>query len=375
MPPVKVLFLVNTLRVGGFERDVVTLCEHIDLNRFQPEVWVLCGGGQFEERVLKAGIRLRNFGRKSSRSALFAYRLAYAISRSQSKLIHAFLPTIATYAALARTCFGVQSPMVLSIGQSQAVTAERCMFRWCSYTFDWLIANSHSAAELGRALGFSANRLSVIPNGHPIDTRPAPINRRTVRASVGVAQDERMLLCVGRLIDTKRVTDAVAALHLLGGGIPAKLVIVGDGPERDSLENEVANAGLRQKVVFAGQRTDVGELLQAADAFVFPSETEGLPNSLIEACLAGLPIVACNVRGVSDVVKHGETALLVSPRSPTDLAAAIRRLLANPAEASRLATAAQNRARSSYGIDQSLNALYDVYETLLNLRNRRAKEP
>jgi glycosyltransferase involved in cell wall biosynthesis len=365
MAPVKILFLVNTLRVGGFERDVTMLCEHIDMKRFRPEVWVLCGGGQFEDRVLTAGIRVRDFGRRSSRNPVFACRFAYAISRSRAKLIHAFLPTIATYAALARTCFGVRSPMVLSIGQSQTIAFERWMFRWCSRTFDWLVANSRSAAELGQSLGFSPNRISLIPNGHDIDSQPSAINRKAVRASVGVAEDERMLLCVSRLVDTKRVADAVAALDLLGDS-RAKLVIVGDGPQRAVLEDEVARRALKQKVVLAGQRNDVPNLMQAADLFLFPSETEGLPNALIEACLAGLPAVACKVRGVVDVVTDGESAVLVPPRHPADLASAIRNLLANPAEASRLAASAQSRARRNYSIDQSLSALYDVYERLLD---------
>jgi glycosyltransferase involved in cell wall biosynthesis len=118
-------------------------------------------------------------------------------------------------------------------------------------------------------------------------------------------------------------------------------------------------------VEFAGQRSDVADLLRAADVFVFPSETEGLPNALIEACLAGLPVVACDVPGVADVVKSGETAILVPPRCPADLAAAVRRLLSSPAEARRLAATARRHAQQSYSIEQSLLALYDVYDRLL----------
>jgi glycosyltransferase involved in cell wall biosynthesis len=255
--------------------------------------------------------------------------------------------------------------MVLSIGQSQTVRVERWMFRWCSRTFDWLVANSRSAAELGVSLGFDPERTSIVPNGHQLDRYQQNINRQSVRATVGVQPDEYMLLCVGRLIDTKRVCDAVDALHVLGAGVPAKLVIVGDGPQREALKGQVSKLGLGGQVVFAGQRNDVPDLLQAADFFVFPSETEGLPNSLIEACLARLPIVACRVGGVVDVVKNGETAILVSPRSPGELAAGLRRLLRDPVEADALAGAAQSHARQSYSVEQSLNALYDVYERLL----------
>jgi glycosyltransferase involved in cell wall biosynthesis len=366
MAPSKILFVVNTLRVGGFERDVATLCQHIDLNRFQPEVWVLIGGGEYEAQVHASGVKLRNLGRKWARSPLFAWKAAREFSRCDADVIHAFLPSIASYMALARMWFGVRQPMVLSIGQSHASRRDGWMFRWCSRKFDWLVANSRSAEELGRSLGFSPERISVIPNGHEIDRYAGNVDRDTIRARVGVQPHEPMLLCVGRLVDTKRVSDAVAALDLLGDSSRAKLVIVGDGPERGALNNEVNRRGLQKKVVFTGQRTDVPELLRAADVFVFPSETEGLPNSLIEACLAGLPVVACDVPGVADVVKDGETAILVPPRHQTELAAAVRRVLTEPVVASRLAAAAQSLARNRYSIDQTLHGLYDVYDRLLN---------
>jgi glycosyltransferase involved in cell wall biosynthesis len=365
MPPAKILFVVNTLRVGGFERDVAALCQHIDLDRFQPEVWVLSGGGEFEDQVQASGVKLRNLGRRWARSPLFAWKAAREISRCDADVIHAFLPAIATYAAMARTLFGVRQPMVLSIGQSYTGPGERWKFHWCSRTFDWVVANSRSAEELGRSLGFSPDCISVIPNGHEIERYCESVDRIAIRATVGVQPDERMLLCVGRLVDTKRVIDAVAAIDLLNDSVKAKLVIVGDGPERAALENEVQKRALQQKVILAGQRADVADLLLAADVFLFPSETEGLPNALIEACLAGLPVVACDVPGVADVVKDGETAILVPRRRPADLAAAVRRLLTNPAEAGQLAAAAQKRARESYSIEQSLSALYDVYERLL----------
>ncbi len=370
--PAKVLFLVNTLCAGGAERNVAALCERIDQNRFLPEVWILCGGGEFEDQVRCSGIQLRNLDRRWARNPLFACKTASEISRCDADLIHVFLPSIAAYAALARTCFGVRQPMVMSLGQSRTAPIERCIFRWCSCTFDWLVANSPSAKELGQSLGFATNRISLIPNGHHIDRYQSCIDRRSVRESLGVGLEERMLLCVGRLVDTKRVIDAVVALELLGESSRAKLVIVGEGPERGALVDEVSGRGLSQRVVFAGHRSDVSHLLQAADLFVFPSETEGLPNALIEACLAGLPIVACSVRGVTDVVQEGETALLVPPRSPAALAAAMRRLLLDPAEARRLGTEARARAQESYSIERSLSALYDVYDRLLDSRRPRA---
>jgi glycosyltransferase involved in cell wall biosynthesis len=370
--PHKLLFLVNTLNVGGAERNVALFCRHIDRSRFEPEVWVLRGGGQFEDRVKRTGIRIRNFDRRWARNPWFALKMAREISRSDAELVHAFLPSIAIYGAFARRWFGLRQPLILSLGQAHAGRTERWMFRTCRRPFDWLIANSRSAQELGKSLGFAADRMSLIPNGHEIDEYQRVIDRERIRASVGVGLQERMLLCVGRLIASKRVCDAVAAMELLQE--PAKLVIVGDGPERGALRADISRRGLNGKVVLVGERSDVADLLLAADYFLFPSESEGLPNALIEACLAGLPIVACHVGGVSEVVMDRETALLVPPRNPPALAAALRRLLTDRGEAERVAAAAQARAKKRYAIEQSLNALYDVYDRLLCERQRGAQE-
>jgi glycosyltransferase involved in cell wall biosynthesis len=366
MSPARILFLVNTLQMGGFERDVGTLCEHIDRKRFWPEVWVLHAGGQFEDRVMRTGIRVRSLGRGWSKNPLFAWKAAREISRSQADLIHAFLPTIGTYAAWARMWFGVRQPMVLSIGQSKASLSERWMFRCCNRAFDWLVANSRSAASLGQSLGFSPQRTSLIHNGHPLDRYRRIVDRQRVRASVGVQSHQRMLLCVGRLVESKRVCDAIAAVKLLRQQLPVRLIVAGDGPERSALEKQVNALQLEESVLLTGNRNDVTDLLLAADVFVFPSETEGLPNSLIEACLARLPVVACRVGGVVDVVHDGESALLVPPRDPAGLAAAIHRLLSHSDEADRLAAAAQKHAEESYSVEQTLNALYDVYESLID---------
>jgi hypothetical protein len=99
--------------------------------------------------------------------------------------------------------------MVLSIGQSSVGRSDRWMFRFCSRRFDWLVANSHSAAELGKSLGFAPGRISIIPNGHEVNPGQAVVDRERTRASLGVGTHERMLLCVGRLIDSKRVCDAI----------------------------------------------------------------------------------------------------------------------------------------------------------------------
>jgi glycosyltransferase involved in cell wall biosynthesis len=363
--PAKVLFLVNSLRTGGTERNAALFCRRIDRTRYEPELWTLCGGGEFEQDVVRAGINVRNFERRWSRDPLFAWRMAREISRADADFIHAFLPTIGAYAAFAKSWFGVRKPMILSIGQSESQGFDRWKLRRCGRTFDWFVVNSKSAAELARTMAFPVDRTTIITNGHELSRYEVAIDRQVIRAALGVKAHEQMLVSVGRLIPSKRVVDAIEAVAILAASLPVKLVLVGEGPERAQLEAQVSRLGLSDRVVFAGQRNDVIDVLRSADIFVFPSESEGLPNALIEASLAGLPIVACQVGGVVDVVHHEASAVLTPPRSPGDLAAAIRRLLSDPSFAAGLASAAQGHSRRTYCIEQSLNALYHVYERVL----------
>lgn len=142
------------------------------------------------------------------------------------------------------------------------------------------------------------------------------------------------LLFVGRLDVVKGVAvlfDAVAAL--LADGVDAHLTLVGDGPGRADLERRTRELGISGSVEFAGYRAqdEVQEHLRAADVFVLPSFAEGVPVSLMEAMAVGLPVVATNVGGVTELVRHGENGLVVAPGDADLLGRALADLAADPA--------------------------------------------
>ncbi len=367
MPRRKVLLLINTLRIGGWERDVTSICRHIDRSKFEPEVWLLHAGGEFEVPVREAGVKIRHLNRQWARSPGFAIRAAWQISRTDADLIHVFLPAIGFYAALARTLFWLRKPMVLSMGNTNTQPRERPLFYWFKQVFAGVIANSESVKAMLVDMKFDPARISIVPNGHDLQRYQAPFDRLAIRQQFNVAADEKMILYLGRLVDSKRVTDAIAAMPaILSAGHNVKLVIVGQGPEQPALESQVAALGIAERVVFAGPRNEVVDIQRSADLFLFPSETEGLSNSVIEACLAKLPIVACAVPGVIDVVTHDEQALLVPPRRPDLLADAVHKQLANPTRATARAEAAHQHATHSYSIAQFISGYQAVYEQLLN---------
>jgi glycosyltransferase involved in cell wall biosynthesis len=369
MTPRRVAYFINTLDRGGTQRNVAMLCQHMDRTRYQPQIWTLRPGGEFEEVVRAAGVEVHCLGRSGSYDPRFALSAARRIARFDVDLFHVFLPAIMFYVGLSRLVFRAKQPVVYS----EPATSRSHPWLWPMQS--WLLrtqgsgfaANSSSSRDFLAGQGVPKEAIRIIPNGHDSARFNQPIDRDAARASLGLGADDRLAIFVGRLIETKRVCDLVEGVRQLGAARGRLRVgLVGDGPCRQELERQVLQAGLVDVVQFMGERSDVPALLQSADLFVFPSETEGLSNAVIEAALAGLPIVGCDVGGVNDVIADGREGLLVPPRDPAALAAAIQRYLEDPKFATSQGQAARNRASQAYAVENTLAKIYELYDQVLS---------
>jgi glycosyltransferase involved in cell wall biosynthesis len=189
--------------------------------------------------------------------------------------------------------------------------------------------------EIAVGWGLDAVKVSVLPNPAPaVPDLPA---REEQRAALGL--EAPLLAFAGRLTVQKQLGVALEALAALED---VRLAILGDGPERSTLERRAHELGLNGRVRFlgGGGRDDVLRLFRAADAAVLPSAWENFPHTVVEALAVGTPVVATAVGGVPEVVRDGENGLLVPPGDPEALAAAIRRLLGENALRERLSSAA-----------------------------------
>lgn len=213
----------------------------------------------------------------------------------------------------------------------------------------WLMDDTRKQARLHRALrpvhrvitvsdaqrrtyervGVPSSLMTTVPNG--IRARGAGPGRDAARAALGLSPDGPVVLTVGRLTVIKGQRYLVAAVPALVERFPdLSVVLVGDGHLRGELAAQTADLGVERAVRLAGHRSDARELLDAADVFVLPSRSEGMPLAALEAMDAGLPVVATDVIGTSEVVVHGRTGLLVPSQDPAALAEALAALLADP---------------------------------------------
>ncbi len=240
---------------------------------------------------------------------------------------------------------------------------ERLAARWC----DRIVTVSHFHRDWALELGIgNLHKVLAIPNGIPKKrtepTRPAA----QVRGELGVAPDELVILSTGRLATQKGLEDLIDAVPLLNEGLHCsfRVLLAGEGDLRSDLESRIKNLGLQEQVIFLGFREDIGDLLAASDIVTLPSLREGLSIALLEAMAAGKPVVTTTIGSNCEVLHHGETGLLVPPRSPQKLAEALSILGRDEAFRKRLGLRAQQVYRELYTLEHMLQAYQAMYETL-----------
>jgi glycosyltransferase involved in cell wall biosynthesis len=194
-----------------------------------------------------------------------------------------------------------------------------------------------------------AQPMAVIPTGiDPQLFRPQQ-TRTEVRVALGTPQNARVVLWVGALSREKRPDRLLRVVRRLATGDADLMAwVVGDGPLRSDVGRLADSCGLRGRIHLLGQRADVPDLMQAADVLLLTSDTEGTPRVVLEAGLAGLPLVAPRVGGVPELVDDEQTGLLAEPGEEEELARLSRRILDEPSLASRLGQRARDRTLESY---------------------------
>ena len=228
---------------------------------------------------------------------------------------------------------------------------------------DAVIAPSQACRTELLGAGFPPERIRIIANG--VDTSMF----RAQPAGLQPFGQGPAVVYTGRLIEAKGLLDLLEAWPLLLREVPsAHLFIVGCGPLEAELRRRADQFPLADRVHLTGYATDVRPFLQRADAFAFPSWAEGLPNALLEAMAMGLPCVATDIGPIRDAATNGEEALLVPVKSPQVLAAALTRILTEPAFAARLGRAARKRVEAEFSLERNVDALEALYRELTSRR-------
>ncbi len=217
-----------------------------------------------------------------------------------------------------------------------------------------------------------AARSEVLHDGVELSELPDEAARSAGRAALGLPSAVPAVAIAGQVAEIKGIWEFIAAAEQIClRSVPATFVVLGDdlkgqGRLRESVEERIRSAGLMDRFKFLGFRRDAPRLIPLFDIVAVPSHVEPLGNATLEAMAAGRPVVASRVGGIPEMVVHGETGLLVPPKSPDALASAIESLLRDPIRRDAFGAAGRRRARDVFGLERHAARLQEVYDRALS---------
>jgi glycosyltransferase involved in cell wall biosynthesis len=377
---VRVLYLHGFGRVGGTERAVLRLVEVIRQWNVEPLlVWPRRDGAVL--RLQARGIRvalLKVFRWRGVLSAgllpLFLVRLRRIVDESEIDCVHVNNYRSAPFGQLVSRWAKV--PWVCHV--RELITGERAR-RYRLRSSDASIAVSRAVADALVEAGVAAGTIAVIHSGVPLAEPLDPEEVLALRRSLRIAPHDPVIGIVAHVLPHKGYDDLVQSLALIRKALPhIRCLIVGEAPRRRyhrDLLDLAGRLGVGDRLTWVGFREDVSRLLQAMDLFVLPSHTEGLPLTILEAMAASRPIVATAVGGIPEVVRDGETGILVPPGEPGRLAEAVLRLLGAPEQARRMGELGRTRAESDFTLAAEAERTSMVYRRVLDARSTAPAVP
>lgn len=356
----RVLFVINDLSRAGAETQLVALALALDPARHEVAIVLLKERNQFAAELGARGIPVTPLRRRGFWDLGLPLRLSRAIQAFEPDIVHASLFLANLMAALVARDAGAPA-LVLSQRCSYEETlgpSLRRLARWSHGRADHVIVNSRAAWKEEVDAGFPPARLATIANG--VECSGGGVTR----AALGLPEGP-LVVAVGTLDAVKGHRHLLEAWPEVRRAIPsAQLVLVGDGPLREELPRRAAGLGLGDSVRFLGFRSPARPFAAAADVFVLPSLTEGMPNAVLEAMCLGRAIVASRVGGVPELIQEGESGLLVPPGDARALSAAITALLGDAPRREALGQAAAARAHTRFSVQAMVEATEAVYDAV-----------
>ena len=245
--------------------------------------------------------------------------------------------------------------------------------RFLSRLADVVIANSNAAAEKVIKGGVKPERVFVVRSS--IDTeffKPPNSAKEQIRSHWGIDKSDFVVAGVGRLVKGKGYDLLLKSIAAIPPTERPILLLAGDGSERTSLEKLAADLGVSEKVRFLGFQNDVRSVYWAADVFAHVPTTfpEGTPNAILEAMAAGLPVIASKLGGIPEVIRNGETGLLVPAGDLDALTETLLKLRSDPSLRAAIGQAGQNSVRENHSIHSLIERTLQVYEKLLSRKGK-----
>lgn len=366
----KIALMLESDGPGGAESVLFALATGLRERGVEVHAAVLANRqGWLTGRLREAGINLFTPQLAHPLDWHFVRALVEWSRQHQLDLLHGHEFTMGFYAGVAARISGIPHIITMHGGHGYAkALRRRAALGLSARRAATIVGVSESTCQhMAQSLWVPRDRIQLVPNG----TRPIRGDRQRTRAELGLSSNEHLFLAVGNLYLVKghRVLVDACALLAQRTDLPRwKVAIAGRGHEECRLAAQIGAYGLQSKVSLLGLRDDIGDLLAAADGWVMPSLSEGLPLALIEAMFSEVPIVCTAVGGIPDLIRPEESGWLVEPGNPRALAEAMASLLLNPARGARMASRALLVAEQGYGQAIMVDRYLGIYRAALASR-------
>lgn len=362
MAQISVWYLIPSLNIGGAERTLVDLANNLDHERFDVTIWTIVEGGPLREELdEEVTYECLDADGKADIRAIAAF--LRRVRRERPDIIQSF-----TFFdnQLARLCKLVARDTAVVTGVRTVIDDEPThrvvLDRFTLPLSDRIISNSEAGAEHIIKRGASPERVEVVRNGRDIDYYANGEATAELYDSLGLDPDAPVVGTVGRLVKRKGHYDLLNAWPaVLEEHSDAHLLLVGDGPQRQGLERRAVELGCSNSVVFAGRRDDIPDLLDAMDVFAFPSHYEGLPGALMEAMIAGVPILATPVDGNVELIDDYETGIIAQTQDIQNISKKIIHLLDDQNLRYKLAGEAEDYSKNHFDMKSMVGRFQRIY--------------
>ena len=372
MEKLKVIHMVEDLKIGGAERIIASIAEGLERRRFEISVWCIAKGGEIADELKQKGIDIKILDIFSYHNPINILRLAYLFRKARPDIVHAHGYFGSTFGRLAAILAGV--PIIIThVHSTYYEYKKRNMLieRFLSYFTDKIVCVSEAVKDfVVKDEGIANNKTCVIYNGVDVsDTLELFKSVDQERKSFGIEEEDFVVITVASLMPHKGhqvLLDAARIVSKEHSNL--RLLIVGDGPLRNELQEYANKLGISSKVVFTGQRQrkDVSRLLNLSDIYVLSSILrEGFSISIAEAMAMSKPVIASNLGGIPELIEDKVNGLLVAPGNSYELAAAVEKLVSDRSMREKMGRRGREIYEEKFTVAKMIQNIASLYDGLI----------
>ena len=365
--PIKILHILDSLKVGGLENGVINLINKLDRRKFMHTICCIRTAGPMATRLERQDVKIVSMNNIAQDYAM-PFRLMRVLKHIKPDIVHT---------RNWGTVDGIIAAKMIGIkriihGEHGREFVDQCgsnfkrnlirkflLRRTCC-----VVAVSEELKNwLIESIGIPEKRVVKIINGVDTEKFSPPINKSQAKRRLGISSDFLVVGTVGRLDPVKNYEMLLKAICFVKETVPYKVVFVGDGPERPKLE-EFVRVNHLPNIVFYGEKHNVSDYLRTFDLFVLPSLTEGISNTILEAMACGVPVLATRVGGNPELVENHVTGELFTSGDHVTLSKRIEVFLSNKEKRDKFGKAARTRCERHFSLDKMVQKYDRLYSDL-----------